>query len=57
MVQYKPQTPPRVKEIITPSEFLADADLVEMVVDEKMMRVYVQILFICSLLLSFVVII
>lgn len=57
MQGYRPTPPLKIKEIITPTNFIDDLDLVERVVNEKMLRAYVTILFICSLILTFVVIV
>jgi len=56
MVQFRRTVPPPIKEIITPPEYLADYDMVERVINEKMMRSYVTILLIASLLLTILVI-
>ena len=56
MAHYKSTPPPKIKEVITPTEFIDDLELVERVVYEKMMTAYVTILFISSIILTFVVI-
>ena len=56
MVKYKITPPAKIKEVITPTEFVTDYELMERVVHEKMMTYYVTILFICTIVLAIVVI-
>lgn len=51
-IQYMP---PNISEIIAPPEFAQDEDLQERIIDDKMLRQWVVVMFICSLLLSVVV--
>lgn len=55
MVKYKFRAPPRITEIIEPEEHIGEYELVAKIIDEKMIRIYVSILFISSVLLTFVV--
>jgi hypothetical protein len=55
-MKYKIKAPPKIQEVITPEEFAVDLELVGRVVDEKMMRVYITILFICTVIMGIVVI-
>jgi hypothetical protein len=43
--------PPRIKEIIAPAGFVDDLELQQKIVDDKMTRDYVSLMFACSLLL------
>lgn len=56
MAQYTFTAPPKIVEVVTPTEFVDDLELVEKIVYEKMLRVYVLILFISILIIGFVVI-
>jgi len=56
MAQFKTNPPPPIKEIITPPEYLADNEFVERVIEEKMMRSYVTVLLIASIILCLLVI-
>lgn len=53
---YRYKYPPRIVEMIAPTEFVNDLDLQERIADSKMERDYVSVLFACSLLLIIVVI-
>ena len=53
---YRYNYPPRIAEIIAPTPFVEDLDLQEKIVDDKMTRDYVVVMFICTLLLIIMVI-
>lgn len=48
--------PPRIMEVIAPAGFVEDLDLQERLVDDKMTRDYVSVMFISCLLLIIIVI-
>ena len=54
---YRYNYPPRIAEIIAPTGFVDDLELQQKIVDDKMTRDYVSIMFVCTLLLIVVVII
>jgi len=49
--------PPNIKEILPPPEFALDEELAERVIDDKMIRDYVTIMFICSVLVGLVLLV
>lgn len=48
--------PPRIKEFITPAGFVDDLELQQKLVDDRMTRDYVSVMFVCCLILIVVII-
>lgn len=52
MATFHRYLPPAIVEIVAPPEFAKDEDLQERIVDDKMIRSYVEIMFFCCLVVG-----